>query len=350
MEQSGPRMQYVDALRGVSILLVVLHHVFGKMGPVMALPSALALRETFASFLMPLFFFLSGYFAYRAADRWTAGKLRDVFSKKVCAQIIGTAVFATIFCLWFDIDIPAFFSNIGDGEYWFTVVLFQMFVLYILLMLLTRGLRRGDRIFTALTIVLATVMYAVNICLTVSHNCIQLCNFTDACGWGKLTFFFPYFAIGLLARGSGTRLFRLMTRRFFSFVNVAVFLLCLIFISDIDYTSKGKLLHLACGVSGVLTLFMLFYGSRRYFDSGRALPRVMSFVGRRTLDIYFIHYLFLPDLAFIPIEVYGTNPALPLLVIGLGVSAAVTAAALAVSRVIRVSPTLSLLLFGSRQQ
>ena len=64
----GARLQYIDALRGISILLVVLHHVINKMGPVMAHTSALAVRDTLASFRLPLFFFLSGLHTARQTN------------------------------------------------------------------------------------------------------------------------------------------------------------------------------------------------------------------------------------------------------------------------------------------
>ncbi len=342
----GARLQYIDALRGISILLVVLHHVINKMGPVMAHPSALAMRDTLASFRLPLFFFLSGYFAYRASDKWSRDKLKSVFSKKLQAQLLGTAVFASAYFYCFHQDIAGGLAAIGATRYWFAIALFQMFAIYILLMLCTRHARSD--MFTWLLIAVTVIIYGIHLIITRDHYCIELCNEADRAGWGKLSYYFPFFAFGILARKAGYRLFRLIENRNFTLALVSTFFISILFINDMDFSTTGKLLYLIPGFTGVLTLFALFYRSREYFDSDKRLPRLMAFTGRRTLDIYYLHYFFVPDLAFIPITFYLQNPVLPLLAIGLTASCGIVALSLLLSATIRVSPRLSSFLFASK--
>lgn len=344
---SAPRrMQYIDALRGVSILLVVLHHVFAKMGPVMALPQALALRETFASFRMPLFFFLSGFFAWKMSTSWTATKLKSVLSKKICAQIIGTTVFASAYFYCFHEDIVTGLENIGSGKYWFTVVLFQMFLLYIAVMFLTS--KGGKGLFAIVMSTIALAVYIIHIYATKDFNAIIFKHWSDALGWANLTYYFPYFVLGLLVRQYETLMNRLLLNRLFTFAVVTIFLSSILFINDMNYTTTGKLLRLLPGISGVLTLLALFYRCRDYFDSTRRIPVIMSYVGRHTLDIYFLHYFFIPDLAYIPLSFYLQNPILPMLAVGLTVSCLITGLSLLTSSVICTSRTLELLLFGRK--
>lgn len=341
---AAKRMQYIDALRGVSILLVVLHHVFAKMGPVMALPQALALRETFASFRMPLFFFLSGFFAWKVSSSWTRAKLKSVISKKICAQIIGTTIFASAYFYCFHEDIISGLENIGSGKYWFTIVLFQMFLLYLVVMFLTS--KGGKGVFTIAMSVIALAAYAIHIYATKDFNALIFKHWSDALGWANLTYYFPYFVLGLLIRQYEHLMNRILLNRLFTFMVVAIFVSSILFINDMDYTTTGKLLRLIPGISGVLTLLTLFYMCRDYFDSPRRIPVMMGYVGRHTLDIYFLHYFFIPDLAYIPLSFYLQNPILPMLAVGLTVSLLITGLSLLTSSVLCTSRTLELLLFG----
>ena len=63
-KSGGGRIKFFDTLRGFTMILVVLQHVsifsFGINGYETVLNTALI------SFRMPLFFFVSGFFAYRA--------------------------------------------------------------------------------------------------------------------------------------------------------------------------------------------------------------------------------------------------------------------------------------------
>ena len=90
-----PRLGWLDALRGFTMLLVVTNHVALKsFGMQIRWSAAL---QFFLLFRMPLFFFISGFLAYKASRVWNARTLGELTLKKMRVQIIPTVVFFLLF-------------------------------------------------------------------------------------------------------------------------------------------------------------------------------------------------------------------------------------------------------------
>ena len=86
-----PRLEWLDALRGFTMILVVAFHVsqigFGEKAK---MSSSLSF---FLLFRMPLFFFISGFLAYKAGLLWDLKTLLTNTAKKLRVQIVPTVVF-----------------------------------------------------------------------------------------------------------------------------------------------------------------------------------------------------------------------------------------------------------------
>lgn len=88
------RMLWVDSMRGFSMLIVVLGHVLMLMG-IGGYHSFLS--SVLLTFRMPLFFFVSGFFSYRAIMWWNKRRVGDILKRKTQAQIICTVIFLSIY-------------------------------------------------------------------------------------------------------------------------------------------------------------------------------------------------------------------------------------------------------------
>lgn len=75
-----PRLEWLDALRGFTMILVVANHV-ANMGFGMA-PKLSSSMQFLIMFRMPLFFFVSGFLAYKAAQVWDLKNLGSLLLKK----------------------------------------------------------------------------------------------------------------------------------------------------------------------------------------------------------------------------------------------------------------------------
>ena len=88
------RIEYIDALRGLTMILVVFSHVeltsFGFENPTF-------INSLFMSFRMPLFFWVSGYIAYKASIQWNWSTWWQMSKKKTIIQLIPTLIFGLIY-------------------------------------------------------------------------------------------------------------------------------------------------------------------------------------------------------------------------------------------------------------
>ncbi len=114
----------------------------------------------------------------------------------------------------------------------------------------------------------------------------------------------------------------------------------------------SSLLHLLCGVicnySGLLIVFAFFRKYQDSFTSSTRLGAGLQYIGRRTLDIYLLHYFFIPKLPFIGDFFIETPNMLLELCCGLTLSLLLAGFCLLVSNIIRVSDLLGHYLFGAK--
>ena len=121
------RINYIDAMRGFTMLLVVFVHVFifgfGDSNIEAIIPSL------FNLFHMPVFFFISGFIGYKAITRWDRQFYVSNLKKKLVVLIIPSLFFYTLFNLCHDKGFFSYFNG-GFGEYWFTFALLEYFIVY----------------------------------------------------------------------------------------------------------------------------------------------------------------------------------------------------------------------------
>lgn len=88
-------MEVLDVIRGVTMILVVFHHVRGTTFGLYNSQSPLS--EFLMSFRMPMFFFISGFVAYKAVDAWSWSFYGRRLWKKAMVELFPTAVFFGLF-------------------------------------------------------------------------------------------------------------------------------------------------------------------------------------------------------------------------------------------------------------
>ena len=92
---NGNRISYIDNLKGIAILFVVMGHVVEK---------GIGLSDTpfnrfYASFHMPLFMFLSGVFAYQAVKQCCMAEYMTFYKKKFLRIMVPFVVIGGVFCI-----------------------------------------------------------------------------------------------------------------------------------------------------------------------------------------------------------------------------------------------------------
>ena len=207
-----PRLEWLDALRGFTMILVVAYHVaemgFGESWRHSSSMPFLVL------FRMPLFFFVSGFLAYKASQVWNMRNFGSLIWKKLKVQTIPTIVF---FCLAMAIlnkhVLPAMetsFHSPYKGGYWFTIVLLYMFIVYYVFSYLESKLPWKSSVPITLLFLVSLAFY---------ESCYQPKYFSWALGYkgtktatyyfmvdssiGQLLLYFPFFLYGNIVHRYG---------------------------------------------------------------------------------------------------------------------------------------------------
>lgn len=172
--------------------------------------------------------------------------------------------------------------------------------------------------------------------------------------WYYLTEYFQFFVLGVLCRKHFGLFEKLVNIDAFRAVVILTFFLSLLAIYGFDrqlleynHTLYRLIAHVIVRYSGLLSLFVLFYSCRDYFDKDNLASNALRFVGQRTLDIYMLHVFFMPSLFWLGAYLSdGKNMLLIQLTVGLVVAALDIMLCLVVSRLLRSSNLLGNWLFG----
>ena len=273
------RIEYIDAMRGFTMILVVYSHICHFcLGD-----SLLGFNETFFLFRLPCFFMLSGWLFEPVAQRSFMANVRHKFM----VQIIPTFIFLLLLA-----PPPEFFHQLGalKGGYWFTFVLFEFFVLY---MLIVRISKRWS-VLVALAIALSSFVYARY------YNSIQLSAvgiqiwIVNALGFASVALwrFFLFFYIGAWMRRHFDAIIWWTSKPAIILMIIVVFF-AIASTPHIDNMCYEMGRFYIGGISGmwmVFTIFRLSISSLKKLH----LSVPLQYVGTRTLDIYLLHYFFLP--------------------------------------------------------
>lgn len=119
-----------------------------------------------------------------------------------------------------------------------------------------------------------------------------------------------------------------------------------------SYQHSGILFHInlvALETTSLLMIFLIFYKYRLYFSSNHQLAHILTFLGKRTLDIYLLHYFFLPKDLRLFGDYFTTHPAMILETLFSGIiTLLVIGGCLFISELLRCNPTVSKYLLGTK--
>ena len=342
VNQYQKRIRYIDALRGFTMFLVVLGHV---MITSLNISRDSIVCTFFLSFRMPIFFFISGYIAYNATNLWTPSFFIQKIKKKAFVQIIPACLFFTLYFLSrhrnFG-ELCQYVINTGFGGYWFTFVLFEMFVIYYISSFI------GKYIHNKITdILLILVCFFL---LWFVHS-----EYNPQIGFLNLDNLFNYlkfFTFGILCKKYHIVFLQLINNDYFRTVVIMSFILSFYLILDKDILNSHfnyymLLKNYTIRFTGLLTIFIFFHNKKSFFEKEKFFSRLLQYIGKRTLDIYLLHYFFIP---YIPVCItsYITQTNMSIIQITLSsiLSIIIIFICLLLSEIIRSSNILSHYCFG----
>ncbi len=281
----------------------------------------------FGLFRMPLFFFISGFILYKQNQIWDLTTTPKFLSKKFLVQIIPTIVFLSIYMFCFNI-------NTIDPQYngyWFTIALFIYFVIYSV----THFLFRKKEIIVNISLTLIGIAFYVFSQRELSDIILY---FSIPMG------FFIFFVIGIIAK----KYFEYIKRIFSSDI-IMLFVISLMFIGSIFFI-KGYFVHLevklALSILGIFSIFYFFMKNGEFMDNSR-IGKALQFIGRRTLDIYLLHYFFVHG-SMSWVNDTGINSPTIIFCISIATSIVIIGICLLISKFLRTNQLLGKILFGAK--
>ena len=186
------RLKYIDAMRGLMMVLVVFGHqlffnqdVWGERSVV---------TQIMADFRMPVFFFVSGYFVYRKSSDWTSSLVSQTMLRKFQAQVIGTFVFCSLYILLTQNDYSLYNIWCQLDKYWFTACLFRLFCIYFFFSILFRRLRARY---------LIAVLLAISAIGIITNHVIPESRIYSIFVGHKSLYFLQFYTLGIIVKVVG---------------------------------------------------------------------------------------------------------------------------------------------------
>ena len=390
--QGKQRLEWLDAMRGFTMILVVAYHV-GQMCFGMNLKTSTSM-PFIVLFRMPLFFFVSGFLAWKADMIWTRNRLGTMIWKKFKIQVIPTIVFLTV-CLvvrakefWPAIE-RAMASPTKSG-YWFTWALLIMFVIYYVfayfeqkiqkpptakapslpprggesgplptsprggekpsgwLIPPPRGSRRGASGILVLWLVSIIIYETAFMPKYFKYPGSAFMRYSSLI---EVVYYFQFFLFGNVVHRYWEKVERLFDSRWFFPVVTVIAFVCA---ADVLkwHTLRLMWVNLPRTVAMYALMLMVVMFFRYYKDSvskETVMGRGLQYIGVRTLDIYLLHFILMPRLKMVGPWLDSMHPNFILeVVMTVSVALVVIVFCCLASNILRVSPFFKKYLFGRK--
>ena len=343
-------MEWLDAMRGFTMFLVVAYHVaqmaFGQNEKTSASLPFLVL------FRMPLFFFVSGFLAYKSKWVWNISSFSSLTWKKIKVQVLPAFVFLCVFII-LKSKLP-FWDALGKSMasptkwgYWFTWVLLQMFIIYYVFAWVAQKLNNSNILIWVLWIV--CLFGYLTLFMPGEFGKWYKTDFMMYSSFYETLKFMHFFVMGNLVHRYWSHVQKLFdTKWFFLVITIIAFLSCADFFKW--HFMRKEWINLPKTLAMYSLMFMVVMFFRHYSDWFSHETRVgkgLQYVGVRTLDVYLLHFILLPKLPMIGAWLNDSHPGFVVEFSIAGMMAVIVLAfCLLVSNILRISPIFKEYLFG----
>ena len=159
---SSKRIEYIDALRGFTMILVVVYHVASlcmHLGCTLGSGCTPSFHPYLQQIRMPMFFLISGFVLYKAETVWNLKYIGGFLKKKIVVQIFSTLFFFILYAHIKGYDFIAGITSEGKYGYWFTYTLFIFFIIYSIIRYIFKNRKYEDYIIVLLAFFFYVIWY-----------------------------------------------------------------------------------------------------------------------------------------------------------------------------------------------
>ncbi len=325
------RIAYLDAIKCLAILIVVDLHVLNLCG--VEHYDALSSQMLYAP-VMPLFFFVSGFLSYKQ------GMTINGFWSNISQKFVFLVIPAVVFRIGIDLmNHKSIFRFImeGMGGYWFTIVLFETFLIYYLVTLAIKN--EKWRISVLLALSLAGIgMLALDRDFGPAISDLR-----------RVTKFFQFFVLGTLAKKFFPKYDALMHNEVFKASFVLLYFIVLFLLT---YEMPSALHHFLRDVAlryfSTFAIISFFVCHESDFQRETKWASLIRLVGQNSLAIYLLHYFFLPHFTLLRKEWFSGLNILTINLLSILYTVAITAICLVFIKFLPNSKFISKYVLGKK--
>lgn len=220
---------------------------------------------------MPLFIFLSGLFAYKGLDDITTDNIRKFLCKKTVRILLPFLFVGGFYSLIVEHCWYAVYTGTFSG-YWFLPALFYCMVLGLLQRILVNQISGG--VLEVITFLVIWGMAAIFLKLDIKIPY-----------WLAALKMYPYFMVGhyfskyhILTNGS-------LNKQWLQATAIIMYIVAIVFTKHTNFHFISL-----TGIFAIIILLNLFA------NHANKLPMLLAYVGKYSLEIYVIHWFFLPKM------------------------------------------------------
>lgn len=322
------RLVYIDILKGIAIIMVVMGHMFAPYTDYLQSP----VNQMIYSVHMPLFIFLSGFVFHLSQGR---KGIRITILKRTLSLLLPFICFPAIYCFAKNTSyIDMLFKNEMHNGYWFTLVLFEIILIsiiaeYALTFIKSGGVKYGGDIILNTSIALALLFIAKT--ETIPDPFKTLFS-TD-----KVAKFYLFFQMGKFVRTYSFmgNIFR--KQWLYIACVISYFILFYKFGYDLQHVNIISFILPCCGIVILTNIVEKNQVTLNYRG-------ILAKIGKNSLEIYLIHFLVLSSIPKEVIDCFGNIYLQVFVLFFLSITCIVIS--LLIAKVIHCSDFLDLFLLG----
>ena len=265
------RIEYIDKLKGLAIILVVMGHIAEKSMGITTTP----FNIFYSSFHMPLFMFLSGVFAYKSFKNWDSHEVLLFLKKKALRILLPFIVVGGVYSLVYCSKLSDVYVGI-NSSYWFLPALFYCMLCGLIVNCFINRVVNSSKLYWNLGIHIIfwfglLFLYQINNNLGIPY-------------YLHFVKMYHFFIMGNLFAKYENLKDRILTSEGLFTISVMGYILFLVYGNDIPVKLNYT------GIFAIIVLTNIFV---RY---DKSIPVHLSMIGKYSLEIYIFHWFFLPTL------------------------------------------------------
>lgn len=290
------RNGFVDAIRGIAMLLVILGHTMTG--------STINSEQSFLyniiwTIQMPLFFLISGYVT-RFSRKITSIKslwmfiARRTFSYLIPWLLWTIVIRGVIFGSFYFANVREFFENMSSG-YWFLIAIWTISIIFGVSDYLASKICKSSDSFKNTVVIGLVYVFGMTVLGAIGF----LCGFSFFCI--KLTLYYmPFFFIGFVFGKHQNTIVNIGKFHLISEIVIALFLIVWCYLLthfnmyDIEDNLRGIFIRALASLLGCVSIVGLGVNLNNSAPiCAQKTKKILEYVGKFSLEIYLIHYLVL---------------------------------------------------------